>query len=240
MPDKVYAMVFSPHPDDAEGGAGGTMVRWAREGKSVILVICTNGDKGTNDPKIKPKELVILRNTEQRAAAELLSVKKLIFLDHPDQTLGDTPEFREEITRLIRAYQPEVVVTTDFQRRYRSHPDHRTIGRVVMDAAALYAKNLYAFPDLYFKEGLELHIVEKMLFWGSEAPNYCSDITDTYDIKVDARNCHKSQLGEPSPEREVRMRNRYKTQAEQHEFELGETFHQIQMRQRPLPPLVKD
>ncbi len=229
MPDKVYAMVFSPHPDDAEGGAGGTMVRWACEGKSVILVICTSGDKGTNDPQVKPEELVILRDAEQQAAAELLNVKELVSLGHPDLTLGDTPEFREEITRLIRVYRPEVVVTTDFQRRYRSHPDHRTTGRVVMDAVSLYARNLYAFPDLFFKEGLELHMVEEMLFWGSEAPNYCSDITDTYDIKVEARNCHKSQLGEPSQEREDRIRDRYKAQAEQQEFELGEAFHRIDM-----------
>ncbi len=240
MPDEVYAIVFSPHPDDAEGGAGGTMVRWAREGKSVILVTCTNGDKGTNDPKIKPEELVIIRDAEQQAAAELLGVIELICLGHPDQTLGDTPEFREEITRLIRAYRPKVVVTTDFQRRYRAHPDHRTTGRVVMDAVSLYARNLYAFPDLFFKEGLELHMVEEVLFWGTESPNYCSDITGTYDIKMEARNCHKSQTGEPSPDREDRMRDRYKAQAEQQEFELGEAFHRIDMRQPPFPPLEKN
>ncbi|MEE8414583.1 MAG: PIG-L deacetylase family protein [Dehalococcoidales bacterium] len=235
MPEQAYAMVFAPHPDD-EGGAGGTMVRWAREGKDVILVICTNGDKGTNDPKIKPEELAKTREEEQRAAAEVLGAREVIFLGHPDQTLTDTPEFRKEITRLIRQYQPEVVATVDSQRRYMSHPDHRNTGQVVLNAVSLYARNLYSFPDLYFEEGLELHQVKEVLLWGAEAPNYCSDITDTFDVKMAAQQCHKSQFGEPTPERAKRMRERYKTQAEKEEFELGEAFHRIEMRRPPPPP----
>ncbi len=239
MPEPAYALVFSPHPDDAEGGVGGTMVRWADEGKDVILVVCTNGDKGTNDPNIKPEDLVITRDAEQRAAAELLMVREVIFLDHPDQTLADTPEFREEITRLIRRYQPEVVVTTEPQRRYTVHPDHRNTGQVVLNAISLYARNLYAFPNLYFKEGLELHHVKEVLLWGSEAPNFWSDITDTYEAKVAARNCHKSQFGDPSPEREERMRERYRAQAENEEYELGEAFHRLELRQPPPRPAEK-
>ena len=239
MTDNTYALVFSPHPDDAEIGAGGTIVRWAREGKAVVLVTCTNGDKGTNDPNIKPEDLVALREVEQNAAAKLLMVKETIRLSHPDQTLEDTPALKEEVTRLIRIYKPEVVLTTDFQRRYRSHPDHRAIGRTVMDAVSLYARNLYAFPDLYFKEGLELHEVPEVLFWGSDAPNCCYDITDTYDIKNEARSCHKSQFGEINPERESRMRERYRAQAEQEDFELGEAFHRVDMRMPPITPREK-
>jgi len=235
MPEQAYAIIFAPHPDD-EGAAGGTVVRWVREGKQVILVICTNGDKGTNDPNVKPEELAITREAEQRAAAELLGVKEVIFLGYPDQTLEDTSEFREKITRLIRTYQPEVVVTTDSQRRYMSHPDHRITGQVVLNAVSLYARNLYAFPDLFFKEGLELHRVKEVLLWGPEAPNYCSDITDTFDVKLAAQNCHKSQFGEPSTERENRMRERYKSQAEKEKYELGESFYRLEIQQPPPRP----
>jgi len=235
MPEQAYAMIFAPHPDDAEGGVGGTMVRWAREGKSIILVICTNGDKGTNDPKIKPEELAKIREAEQLAAAELLGVREVIFLRHPDQGLADTPEFKREITRLIRLYRPEIVATTDSQRRYTSHPDHRTTGQVVLDAVSLYSKNLYAFPDL-MEEGLELHKVKEVLLWGTESPNCCFDITDSFDVKMAAMHCHKSQFGDsPSPERAKRMRERYKAQAEKEEYELGEAFHRLEM-QGPWPP----
>lgn len=239
MPEQAYAIVFTPHADDAEGGAGGTIIRWVREEKDVILVVCTDGDKGTNDPAVNLKDLVVLRKEEQLAAAELMGVRDVIFLDHPDQTLADTSEFREEVTRLIRQYKPEVVLTTDFERRYRSHPDHRAAGQVVMNAVSLYARNLHAFPDLYFKEGLELHHVKEVWFWGSDEPNCFSDITDTFDVKIAALHCHKSQYGEASPERTQRMRDRYKAQAENEEYELGEAFYRLNMMMPPLPPSKK-
>ena len=239
MPEQAYALVFTPHADDAEGGAGGTIIRWVREGKNVVLVICTDGDKGTNDPNVNLKELVVLRKEEQLAAAELMGVRDVIFLDHPDQTLADTSEFREEVTRLIRKYKPDVVLTTDFERRYRSHPDHRAAGQVVMNAVSLYSRNLPAFPDLYYKEGLELHHVKEAWFWGSDEPNYVSDITDTFDVKMAALHCHKSQYGEASPERTKRMRDRYKSQAENEGFELGEAFYRLDMMMPPPPPSKK-
>lgn len=235
MPEPAYAMIFAPHPDDAEGGVGGTMVRWAREGKDVILVICTNGDKGTNDPKIKPEELAKIREAEQLAAAKVLGVKEVIFLRHPDQSLADTPEFKREITRLIRMYRPEIVATADPYRRYMSHPDHRATGQVVLDAVSLYSRNLYAFPDL-MEEGLELHRVKEVLLWGTEAPNCCSDISDSFDVKMAAMHCHKSQFGDPSPERAKRMRERSKAQAEKEEYELGEAFHRLEIQGPPPHP----
>ncbi|OGO22827.1 MAG: hypothetical protein A2Z28_03145 [Chloroflexi bacterium RBG_16_51_9] len=236
MPEQAYALIFAPHPDDAEGGIGGTMARWAREGKGVVLVVCTNGDKGTNDPKIKPAELVKIREVEQRKAAEHMGVREVIFLGHPDQCLEDEPVFRREVARLIRQYKPDVIATTDPTRRLMSHPDHRNTGRVVLDAVSLYSHNLYAFPELYFDEGLELHRVKEVLLWGAEAPNCCMDITDTFDSKMNALQCHVSQFGEPNPERPKRMRERYKQQAEKEEFELGESLQRVPIGPPGGPP----
>jgi LmbE family N-acetylglucosaminyl deacetylase len=50
-------MVIAPHADDAEYGIAGTVAKWTREGKEVIYVVCTNGNKGSNDPKMKPEKL---------------------------------------------------------------------------------------------------------------------------------------------------------------------------------------
>lgn len=236
LPEQAYALIFAPHPDDAEGGIGGTMARWAREGKSVVLVICTNGDKGTNDPKIKPADLVKMREAEQRAAADCLGVREVIFLGHPDQELEDEPVFRREVARLIRLYRPDVVATTDPGRRYMNHPDHRNTGRVVLDAVSLYSHNLYAFPELYFEEGLELHRAKELLLWGAEESNCCMDITETFDAKMSALYCHITQFGQPNPERGKRMRERYKQLAEKEEFELGESLHRVQMGPPGPPP----
>ena len=230
MPKPAHMMVFTPHPDDAEYGVAGTAARWTSEGKDVIYVVCTNGDKGTNDADMKPEELARIREQEQLAAAKLLGVGEVIFLRHPDQSLEDTPEFRKEIVRLIRIYQPGTVVTADPYRRYVWHRDHRITGRVVLDAVFPYARDLLSYPDL-LEQGLQPHKVKEVLLWGAEEPNYRSNITDTFDIKIAALRCHKSQIGEnPNPELEQRMRQRCKKMAEGEDYELAEAFHRVEIQ----------
>ncbi len=229
MTRQAQVMVVTPHPDDAEFGVAGTVARWTREGKDVIYVVCTNGDKGTSDTNMKPDELARIREKEQLAAAKLLGVREVIFLRYPDQGLEDTPEFRKEIVRLIRMYQPETVVTADPYRRYIWHRDHRIASRVTLDAVFPYARDLYSYPDL-LEQGLQPHKVQEVLLWGSEEPNYRSNITDTFDTKIAALRCHKSQIGgNPSSELEERMRERYRMMAEGEDYELAEAFHRVEM-----------
>jgi len=229
MTEPAQIMVVTPHPDDAEFGVAGTVVRWVREGKSVIYVVCTSGDKGSNDPDMKPEELARIREQEQLAVARLLGVREVIFLRHPDQGLEDTPEFRKELARLIRIYHPETVVTADPYRRYMWHRDHRITGQVVLDAVFPYARDYHAYPDL-LKEGLQPHKVREVLLWGSEEPNYRLDISDTFDIKVAALRCHQSQIqGHPFPDMEKWLREWARQMAEGEDFELAEAFHRVEV-----------
>jgi len=229
MAEPAQVMVVTAHPDDAEYGVAGTVARWVREGKSVIYVVCTSGDKGTSDPNMKPDELARIREEEQLAVAKLLGVREVIFLRHPDQSLEDTPEFRKEIVRLIRMYKPETVVTSDPYRRYIWHRDHRIAGQVTLDAIFPYARDHLAYPEL-LEEGFQPHKVKEVLLWATEDPNYRSDITDTFDIKIAALRCHKSQMGFDLPaEIEKWLRERAKTMAEGEDFELAEAFHRVEI-----------
>ena len=230
MTKKARVMVITPHPDDAEYGVAGTVARWTREGNDVIYVVCTNGDKGTNDATMKPEVLARIREQEQLAAAKLLGVREVIFLHYPDQALEDTPKFRKEIVRLIRMYQPGTVVTTDPYRRYIWHRDHRITGQATLDAVFPYARDFLAYPDL-LEQGLQPHKVKEVLLWGSEDTNYRSNITDTFDIKIAALRCHKSQIGDnPSPDLEERMRQRCEMMAEGEDYELAEAFHRVKIQ----------
>ncbi len=229
MTKQAQVMVVTPHSDDAEGGVGGTVARWTGEGKDVICVVCTNGDKGTSDPNIKPEELVKIREEEQLAAAKMLGIREVIFLGYPDQGLEDTPEFRKDIVRLIRMYKPETVVTADPYRRYLWHRDHRITSQVTLDAIFPYARDHLAYPDL-LEEGIQPHRVMEVLLWGTENPNYRSDITDTFDIKIAALRCHKSQVGDNlSPELAERLRQRAKEMAKGEDYELAEAFHRVEI-----------
>ena len=225
----VQVMVVTPHPDDAEYGVAGTVARWISDGKEVIYVVCTNGDKGTGDANMNPEELVGIREKEQMAAARSLGVREVIFLRHPDQGLEDTPEFRKELVRLIRMYRPETMVTADPYRRYRWHRDHRITGQVTLDAVFPYARDHLSYPDL-IKEGLHPHKVSEILLWASEDVNYRSDITATFHLKLAALRCHKSQVGHiPTQELEERLRQRQKIMAEGEDFHLAEAFHRVEM-----------
>jgi len=228
--EQAEVMVVTPHPDDAEYGVAGTVARWTREGKNVIYVVCTNGDKGTSDTTVKPDKLARIREREQMAAARLLGVREVTFLRHPDQSLEDTSGFRKEIVRLIRIYRPETVVTADPYRRYIWHRDHRITGQVTLDAVFPYARDSLAYPDL-LQEGLEPHKVREVLLWASEEPNYRCDITDTFDIKLAALRCHKSQVGNDlSPDLRKWLVQRAKDNAQGEDYELAEAFHRAEIR----------
>ncbi len=228
---KADILVITPHPDDAEFGASGTVAKFTHQGKSVAYVVVTNGDKGTDDINVSPEKLAKIREKEQLAAAKILGVTDVIFLRHSDQTLEDTPEFRKEIVRYIRIYRPEVVITADPYRRYVWHRDHRIVGRVVLDAVFPYARDVWAYPDLV-KEGIRPHKVKEVWLWASEDQdiNFRSDITETFDLKVKALGCHKSQIKEPfKSEMEKWLCRRAKDMAEGEKFKLAEGFHRVEI-----------
>jgi len=223
---KADVLVIMPHPDDAEFGCAGTIARWVKEGKRVVYVVLTNGDKGTSDRLLTPQQLASIRKDEQREAAQVLGVKEVIFLGYPDQGLEDTFELRRDIVIQIRSFRPDVVVTLDPYRRYVWHRDHRIAGQVVLDAVFPYARDHLSYPDL-LDEGLEPHKVKEMYFTASENINCRIDITDTFDLKMKALACHRSQVGDKILELHDGLKQRAQDAAEGQAFLLAEAFHYI-------------
>lgn len=229
MNDSYDMMVITPHPDDSEFGVAGTIARWTAQGKKVVYVVCTNGDKGTSDRSIKPEELAKIREQEELAAARTLGVTEVVFLGYPDQGLEDCDDFRKNLVRQIRRFKPEVVVTASPYRKYMWHRDHRITGQVALDAVFPYARDHLAYPDL-LEEGLEPHKVREVWLWAEEEPNLRLDVTDTFETKLKALGCHKSQVGEIPPEMRQRLRDWAEVNAEGEDFELGEAFYRIEYR----------
>ena len=188
------AMLVIPHPDDAEGGVGGTVAKWVSEGTEVVFVLCTNGDKGTSDPEMTTEKLGAIREKEQAAAAECLGVKEVIYLRYGDGELDDTAKFRGELVRAIRKHRPDVVFCTDpFRQTFYLHRDHRISGQVTLDAVFPYARDFLHYNE-HIQEGLETHKVGDILMWGTEHPDTFIDITDTIDNKINALKKHASQV----------------------------------------------
>ncbi len=224
---REQVMVVIPHPDDAEINAAGTVARWTREGKKVVFVLTTNGDKGSSDTRTDLRELAQRRKQEQLEAADLLGVEETVFMGYPDQGLEDTPEFRKELVRLIRRFRPQAVVTVDPFRRYPWHRDHRITGQVVLDAIYPFARDNLSYPEL-LDEGLEPHRTEQVYLWGTEDPNCCFDISSTFERKIEALKCHRSQIqGHKLEKIEAWLYKRAQLAAEKEPFQLGENYHCI-------------
>lgn len=229
MTETSDIMVISAHPDDAEFGSAGAVAKWIREGRRVVYVVCTSGDKGSNDPNMTPEQLAKIRENEQEDAAAVLGVSDVVFLRYPDQELEDTPHFRKAIVRQIRIFKPEMVLTSDPYRRYIWHRDHRIVGQVTLDAVFPYARDVMAYPDL-MEEGIMPHKVKKILFWGTEDINLRIDITETFQLKLAALRCHKSQIDQFNiPDLEKWLWERYRKLAEGTDFAVAEAFHEVEI-----------
>lgn len=218
-------MVIMAHPDDAEFTSGGTVARFARSGYRVQYVLATSGDKGSADRDTVPEELAAQRRAEQRAAADVLGVEEVTFLDHRDGELEVTLAFRGELVRVLRMGRPDIVLTFDPWQRYQIHPDHRAVGQTALDAVAAARDPLYYAEHL--AEGLNEHRVHNVYFFASDAPNYVVDISSTLDQKTAALQCHKSQVGD-RPVGEM-IRARAAQVGQDYGLAAAEAFHYLPM-----------
>ena len=196
-PAPASLLVVMAHPDDAEFSAGGTLARWTGAGARVSYCVCTDGEKGTSDPRRDPRAVAEERIAEQRAAARVLGVEEVVFLGHPDGVLQPTLELRRDVVRVIRRVRPEAVLCSDPTRRfgpgYINHPDHRAAGDVALDAVYPSARDPLVFPELV-EEGLAPHKVTQVFVANPTEPNCLVDISGTLERKLDALRQHRSQI----------------------------------------------
>ncbi|GAA4000150.1 PIG-L family deacetylase [Allokutzneria multivorans] len=194
------ALVISAHPDDVDFGAAGTVASWTASGIEVAYCVCTSGE-ATGDLDTPRAEIARLRENEQRAAAKVVGVDELHFLGHPDGGLTASLELRRDITRVIRAFRPDRVLTwspeINWDHIVTSHPDHRAAGEAAFAAVYPDARNQHAHPEL-LAEGLGPWTVREL--WLADGPldrrNHAVDITDTMAAKMAALRSHKSQTGD--------------------------------------------
>jgi LmbE family N-acetylglucosaminyl deacetylase len=195
------AMSIIAHPDDQDFTIAGTLAKWARAGCRVISALVTSGDSGSNDithdAAHKPA-LAKIREAEQLAANEILGVAETVFLRYPDGELVSSLELRKDLTRLIRKYKPDVVVTGDPDARfyggeYINHPDHRAAAEAAVYAVFPSAGTRLIFTDL-LEAGYEPHNVKRLYIHGAEKSDTWVDIRETFEIKLEALKKHVSQI----------------------------------------------
>ncbi len=194
--EKLVVLGVGAHPDDMEFGAAGTFAKFAKEGADCYYLVCTDGSKGTRDPKMTAKRLKAIRMREQNEAARILGIKRVFYLHHKDAELVVDLKLKKQIVRYIRKLKPNIVITQDptflYNEFYVNHPDHRAVGYATIDAVFPMSRNPMTFPELS-KEGLKPHVVKQLYLTNFGNPNYGVDITNTIDIKIRAMKVHQSQ-----------------------------------------------
>jgi LmbE family N-acetylglucosaminyl deacetylase len=224
-------LVVLAHPDDPEFFCGATLARWTDAGHEVVYWLLTCGDKGSNNADTLPSELCGDRRVEQRAAAAVLGVHQVNFLEYPDGYLVPDLALRKEVTRIIRKERPDILLTCDPKTLYvgdsrLNHPDHRAAGQVALDAAFPAAGNPLYFPDLLHEEGLQPHTPHEVWISGTLEPNVQHDVTDLWERKIRAIQQHASQIGDPDKLAE-RMRSRHTADSTLENPRYEEVFRRI-------------
>jgi LmbE family N-acetylglucosaminyl deacetylase len=194
-------LVVTAHPDDVDFGAAGSVATWTGAGVDVAYCICTNGEAGGSDRSVPRTEMAVLRQAEQRAAASRVGVEDVTFLGFPDGRLVADLDLRRAVSRVIRRFRPDRVVTQsperNWQRIYASHPDHLAAGEAAACAVYPDARNPFAFPEL-LDEGLEPWTVPQLWLMASERLDRVVDTTAAFDAKLAALRSHESQVGDGS------------------------------------------
>jgi LmbE family N-acetylglucosaminyl deacetylase len=221
-------MVVTAHPDDPEFGAGGTVAQLVKEGREVAYIIVTNGNKGSSDRTITPERLARIRQDEQRHAARTLGVERVEFLGYEDGELEDTRQLRLDVTREIRRWRPELIITQNPNRTYGNfhgwHRDHRLTASVVLDCVYPLARDHLSFPELLPE--YEPHKVRELYLVQWEQPRLVVDITQTMELKLTAISRHVSQLRDFNA-LEARLRQRFAALGKLNGYAYGEGFDHV-------------
>lgn len=237
--ERKVAVCVVAHADDMEFDGAGTVALWVREGWEVYYVICTDCSGGGPDDAVDVslsarQRIIETRIQEQRAAAQILGVKDVIFLGFPDGQLQPTLELRRAIVAVLRRYRPTRVIFqspdrcwTPFLSIPRYHPDHLAAGQAAMAAIYPASQNPWDFPEL-LEEGLLPHKVSEIYITCAPVQNHVVDISTTIDIKMAALRAHDSQLGTESAEMEQMLRNFAQEAGQSHGFAYAETFHRVE------------
>ncbi|HEX9413829.1 MAG TPA: PIG-L family deacetylase [Ktedonobacterales bacterium] len=231
-------LLVMAHPDDGEFSCGGTVARWASEGRDIYYCLVTDGQVGdAGDLEITSERLAEVRQQEARAAARALGVQHdVMFLHYPDSRLEPTLQLRGDIARVIRQVKPDVVICQDPTTRwsgqgYINHPDHRAAGEATLAAIMPVASTRLAFPELA-AAGLAPHNVREIYITGTQAADRWVDIGGFVETKIEALRAHKSQLRDWDPAEGVTRwasENASTARKSGHDMQYAEAFKYIKM-----------
>ena len=186
---KLDILVLAAHPDDAELGCGGTILKHIAKGCKVGIVDLTRGELGT-------RGTADIREKEAEAAENILGLTVRENLSIPDGFFENTREYQLKVIVAIRKYQPDIIITNAYHDR---HPDHGRANQLVEAAAFLSGlikiETLDADgnPQQAWRPKQVLHFIQDNYI----KPDVVIDVTDYWDKKMASIFAYGSQFHNP-------------------------------------------
>jgi N-acetylglucosamine malate deacetylase 1 len=179
---EVDILAFGAHSDDVEIGMGGTIAKYAAEGKKVVICDLTKAEMSSNGT---PES----RGKEAEEAASILGAAERLNLGLPDRGLYMKKEFIDHIVRIIRLYKPKAVFAPYEVDR---HPDHGNASVLVKEAFFSAGIRKYGGAELG-----EAHKPSALYFYminGFHNPGFVIDITEYIETKLKSLQAYQSQF----------------------------------------------
>ncbi len=175
-------LVFAPHPDDAELGMGGSIIKLAAQGHKVHIVDMTNGEP-------TPFGSIETRAKESAAACKVLGVERTL-LGLKNREVTHTIEARHKTAAIIRQHRADWLFVP---YPIDAHPDHVAVTKICEDARFDAKLTKSAIPgEPYHPKRVIYYFCTHLRL--NYTPNFCIDISDTVDRKMESILCYKSQF----------------------------------------------
>ncbi len=191
---KVDILAIGAHPDDVELGCGGTIAKLISEGKTVAIVDLTKGELGTRGTDETRKQ-------ESNEAVKILGISSRENLGMKDGFLQNSEEYQMRIVKMIRKYQPEIVLANAIDDR---HPDHAKGAKLVSDACFL--SGLVKIETVCEGENQPVWRPKQVFHyiqWKHIEPDFVIDISEFMDKKIEACLAYKTQFYNPDSKEPV-------------------------------------
>ena len=193
--DWQTALAVVAHPDDLEYGAASAVAKWTAQGKRVVYVMVSRGEAGIDG--MNPSETGPLRSQEEIDAARVVGVETVEFMDYPDGIIEYGLPLRRDLSRVIRRYRPDVILTLShhlqFPTGHLNMADHRNVGIAVFDASR-DAANRWIFPEL-LEEALDpWGGVRFVATFGPSNATHGIDVTGYWEQGLESLRQHKRYL----------------------------------------------
>jgi LmbE family N-acetylglucosaminyl deacetylase len=194
MSAPLRLLIIGAHPDDADYSAGGTAALYRAAGHVVKMVSMTNGNAGHH--LLSGAELARRRRAEAAAAGAVIGATYDVF-DNNDGELLPTLERRRQVIRLIRTFQPDLVLT---HRPNDYHPDHRYTSQLVQDAAYMVTvPAVVADTPHLSRDPVIAYLPDDFQKPYPFEPAVVVDVGSVLDEVVAMLHCHTSQFYEWLP-----------------------------------------